>query len=196
MGKVLLIGGSPMIGKSTVARRMASQYEIQSLSTDDIGEMLQTVVDINPMKGMDYLKYYENVDVKQQIEDLKQYHRSMESAIIKMIDIHSKWGSSMIIEGYAVYPHLLNANTENVEAIYLLANDALLLSRLNKSKAFEDASDKAKQNYLQRSLGHNQFLREECEKYNCKSIQINGTETVDEIVKKILEITGFESINE
>jgi len=61
-----------MIGKSTVARRMASQYEIQSLSTDDIGEMLQTVVDINPMKGMDYLKYYENVDVKQQIEDLKR----------------------------------------------------------------------------------------------------------------------------
>jgi len=39
-------------------------------------------------------------------------------------------------------------------------------------------------------------LKEECDKYNCKSIQINGTETVDEIVKKILEITGFESINE
>lgn len=61
-----------MIGKSTVARRLASQYEIQSLSTDDIGEMLQTIVDISPMKGMDYLKYYESTDVKQQIEDLKR----------------------------------------------------------------------------------------------------------------------------
>lgn len=43
MGNVLLIGGSTMVGKFTVARILSSIYEIQNLSTDDIGEMLQTI---------------------------------------------------------------------------------------------------------------------------------------------------------
>lgn len=62
-----------MIGKSTVARKISSIYKTQNLSTDDIGEILQTVVDINPMKDMNYLDYYETVDVDIQIKDNVKY---------------------------------------------------------------------------------------------------------------------------
>lgn len=92
MGKVLLIGGSPMVGKSSVAAKIAAMFEINSLSTDDIGELLQTVADINPMSEMNYLDYYASKSFEALVEDMKVYHKAMEPAIQKMIDIHSEWG--------------------------------------------------------------------------------------------------------
>ena len=89
MGKVLLIGGSPMIGKSTVAKRIAIEYSLNCISTDDIGEILQTALNIDPMMGRNYLEYYENTNVNSLIEDLKKYHSAMKRAIIRMRDKHS-----------------------------------------------------------------------------------------------------------
>ncbi len=189
MGKVLLIGGSPMIGKSTVARKISAMYEWSHLSTDDIGEMLQTVVDINPMKDMPYLDYYENTEVEVQIEDMLQYHRHIEKAILKMINIHSQWGQSMVMEGYAIYPNIVT--NKNTEAIWLIATEELIRNRLDKSKAFSSASVKAKENYLKRSLWHNNFVEEQCRLHNRKQLKIYGNEMVDEIVKGIIEKVGL-----
>lgn len=174
-----------MIGKSTVARKISSIYELQNLSTDDIGEMLQTVADINPMKDRNYLDYYENVDVDIQIKDLQEYHQRMADAILKMVHIHSNWGHSLVMEGYAIYPEI-KINSCNVDAIWLIASEDLLVERLNQSKAFQSASDKARNNYLKRSLWHNQFLEEQCKLHNRKYIKIDGTEAVEEIVETII----------
>jgi len=62
MKKVILIGGSPMVGKSTAAVALASKLRVPCLSTDDIGEILQTVSAIDPMKGQQYLDYYANTE--------------------------------------------------------------------------------------------------------------------------------------
>lgn len=188
MGKVLLIGGSPMIGKSTVARKISARYELENFSTDDIGEILQTASDINPMKKMNYLDYYENTDIDAQIEDLKKYHSVIETAVSKLVSIHSDWGHSMVIEGYAIYPNIdLNDNTK---AIWLIASEELLLNRLNNSKAFSSASDKAKQNYLMRSVWHNKFLEKQCRIHNRKFFKINGDEAIDKVADLIIETTG------
>ncbi|MBP5605325.1 MAG: hypothetical protein J6X60_07255, partial [Ruminiclostridium sp.] len=155
MGKVLLIGGSPMTGKSTAARKIASMYEISAVSTDDIGEILKTAADIDPMKGMNYLDYYENTDIDTLIKDLETYHLAIRNAVTRMIEIHSGWGASMIIEGYAIYPDIkLTANTS---AVWFTAPEELLRSRLEKSAAFARASEKAKEHYLQRSLRHDRL---------------------------------------
>lgn len=187
MGKVLLIGGSPMVGKSSVARKIAARHELSCMSTDDIGEILQTQVNINPMKGQDYLYYYENSDVDTLIEDLLQYHQNMQNAIERIVRIHSEWSSSIILEGYAIYPSNIQNKNANIDAIWILANEDLLEKRLNNAPAFQNASLKAKENYLKRSIWHNQFLEKECAKYNCKSIRVNGVETVNDLMVKILE---------
>lgn len=189
MGKVLLLGGSPMIGKSTVAKRISSMYETLNLSTDDIGEILQTIVDINPMKDINYLDYYEYSDLDVQIRDMQEYHKNIENAIMKMINIHSNWGESMVIEGYAIYPQ--SFTNDNVDAVWLIATDDLLKNRLAESAAFELASDTAKENYLNRSIWHNRFIEKQCKTYNCKSIVITGAETVDEVVTEILGISNI-----
>lgn len=54
-----------------------------------------------------------------------------------MISIHSDWGQSMVIEGYAIYPDIVT--NDNTKAIWLIATEELIRDRLNKSKAFSFA---------------------------------------------------------
>jgi len=189
MGKVLLIGGSPMIGKSTVAKKISAMYELQNISTDDVGEILQTVVDINPMKNLSYLDYYEKTELNTLIEDMGEYHKVISKAISKIIDIHSKWGGLIVIEGYAIYPN--KSIYDNVEAIWLIADEKLLTDRMQTSPSFANASANAKNKYLERSLWHNDYILQECKKYNRKYIKVNGEESAEEIAKKIIEILEF-----
>ncbi|WP_407385791.1 hypothetical protein [Ruminococcus sp.] len=190
MGKVMLIGGSPMIGKSTVAGIIAAKHMLPVLSTDDIGDILQTVSpDINPMGKMNYLDYYEKTSIPKLIEDMYSYHLAMQNAIAKMIDKHSSWAASIIIEGYAIYPDI--ALKENTEAVWLIASNALLQSRLENSPAFQKAPETAKQHYLQRSIWHNNLILEQCKKIKRRYIQIEGCESSNNLAERILGETGF-----
>jgi len=58
--RVMLIGGAPMSGKTTVAHRLAATLGYGCLSTDDLGEAMRAVTTkdshphLHPMDGYDY----------------------------------------------------------------------------------------------------------------------------------------------
>jgi len=189
MSKVILIGGSPMTGKSTVATVLASELKCACISTDDIGEVLQTVTDINPIKGQYYTDYYSNTSKEKLIEDIKVYHAQIKPAIKRLIDIHTSWGAPIIIEGWAIYPDLLDGlKTEEVKSVWLIANKILLQKRLEHNTAFfKDASNPEKmiENYLYRSCWHNDYLLEQCKLKNQKYILISGSESPSELADAI-----------
>ncbi len=62
--KVILIGGSPLTGKTSLAAELASELGYDHVSTDDIGEAARATVEersrpeFHPMKGRDYREYY------------------------------------------------------------------------------------------------------------------------------------------
>ena len=57
---VILIGAHPMIGKTTIARRLAARLDYGTMSTDDLGQSIRDVTtpDSHPnlhlMSGIDY----------------------------------------------------------------------------------------------------------------------------------------------
>lgn len=51
MGKVLIIGGSPSIGKSTIAHAIGTQKNLAVISTDDVSEVFQISRNYDMMKG-------------------------------------------------------------------------------------------------------------------------------------------------
>lgn len=88
--------------------------------------------------------------------------------------------------------YFINQQSVINNSYWLIATEELIRDRLNNSKAFAMASDKAKQNYLKRSIWHNKFLEEQCSLHNRKQIKICGNETVDEIAEKIIRETKIE----
>jgi len=189
MTKVILIGGSPMTGKSTVAMALASELKWACLSADDIGEVLQTVTNINPMRGQNYSDYYMNTDKEQLIEDIKKYHAQIKPAIKRLIDIHRTWSTPIIIEGWALYPDIMDdLETEAVKSVWLIADKQLLETRLKSNASFyKNAGDPEKmiENYLFRSQWHNEFLLQQCKLRNQKYVLINGSESPRALAAKI-----------
>lgn len=79
---------------------------------------------------MNYLEYYESTALNTQIDDLLCYHKHIGKAIRRLTEIHSDWGCSMVLEGYAIYPDI--QPRDNTDAIWLIADEALPADRLDK----------------------------------------------------------------
>ena len=129
--KIILIGGSPMSGKSTLARKIACKYAMGNISTDDIGEILQINWDINPMKEFNYQDYYTKKQIKDLTEEAYEYHKNMVPAILKLIEIHSTWGNPAVIEGWALYPNMVKGLEKGIKKLWLISDEALLRKRLD-----------------------------------------------------------------
>lgn len=186
MKKVFLIGGSPMTGKSTVAMFLSSQLNFAYMSTDDIGEVIQTVLPINPMQGLNYLDYYNINSVNKLIDDTLQYHSKLKNPINRLIDIHSTWGNPLIIEGWAIYPeNVTSYSTNDVARIWIIATEGLLKKRLHASEGFYGASNQAIENYLVRSIWHNDLILSQCKKYNEFFLNIDEYVEKDTLIQRI-----------
>ena len=190
MKKVILIGGSPYIGKSTASITLASKLQYPCISTDDIGSILQTVTDINPMKGKNYLDYYADSEKEQLIDDIVEYHKWHEKAIHTLIDVHSTWSTPLVMEGWALYPskHAMISN-DNVFSVWLIAEEGLLKERLLKDNGFYQNAknpEKVLENYLYRSEWYNQKVWEECREGSYNHIIVKNETTREEIVETIL----------
>ena len=95
MPRVILIGGAPLTGKTTVAVRLASRLGYACISTDDIGTALtaittpQTHPDLHPESGQPYREYLVRRSVADLVGDLDRHHRAMWPAVIKIAAGHA-----------------------------------------------------------------------------------------------------------
>ena len=177
-----------MIGKSTISVLLAARLLYPCISADDIGEILQTVSDINPMKDTFYLDYYANTDKDRLIEDIVAYHKHLETPIRRLIEIHSSWGSPLIIEGWALYPNMIaEIKSDNIFSVWLIAENDLLKQRMIQSNFYQDANNPEKviDNYLYRSEWHNKIIWKQCRDANQKFLMIGENTEPDEIVASI-----------
>jgi 2-phosphoglycerate kinase len=189
--KVIIIGGSPMIGKTTLAIEIASKYKYSCISTDDIGESLRAVINdklFNPMLNTDYKDYYQNKTIDELINDCKIQHEKYHPSILAVINAHLNWGHPIVIEGWNLYPEIIKSiKSEKICSIWLIASEELLKERLNNNKNFyKDAKNPEllKTNYLNRSLWHNKIIEEQAIQNDMRIIKISKEKSFNSIFKE------------
>jgi len=190
--KIILIGGSPMIGKTSLAIKIASQLEYCCISTDDIGEAVRALIkkkDINPMKGFDCREYYIKKTIKKLIDETFIQHLSMEKSIMSVIRAHHEWGPPVVIEGWNLYPEFMSRyKKQDIISFYLVANKKLFRSRILNNKSFcNGASNEEKmiENYLARTEWHNTIIQKQAEDFNENIIYVNENDSTDDLLLKI-----------
>ena len=190
--KVVLIGGSPMSGKTTLATKIASKYLCNCISTDDIAQVIQTVIDVNPMKELDYREYYVRKSIDDLVKDIIEYHEKIWPSIKRLIDIHSTWSNPIIIEGWALYPRLVKElGAKNIKNIWLVCDEKVFVERLIESKEFYLGAtdvDLMISNYLKRSIWHNNKIFEEIKEFKEGYIRISVGLTEEELFKRAIEL--------
>lgn len=195
--KVILIGGAPMVGKSSVARRLAARLGYGFLSTDDLAQGVRALTspdsnpELHPMDGHDFREYYIRHSVDELIAKLHLEHRSLRKALDPIILSHATWGHPIVIEGWHLHPEWAAGITEsNVTSLWLIADEDLLQSRADASvDFFQGSSDPCamKSNYLQRSLWHNDQIKHAAERHLLPVVHVTLGMSLDELERCCLE---------
>ena len=107
---IILIGGAPLSGKSTLASELAKQLHMPWVSTDDIRKWMQALVrkedypDLFYGDGMDAVAFYEKYKTAQKVFEMeKRQGLEVQKGITAMIDSFW-WWDECIIEGIAITP--------------------------------------------------------------------------------------------
>src|SRR6266404_2808259 len=195
--RVILIGGAPMSGKTTVARLLAAKLGYGCISTDDLGEAIRAVTakdshpHLHPMDGYDYKEYYVTRSVEALIADISLEHRAMWPAVRSVIRKHATWGEPTVMEGWSLWPEeVAELRLPNVASLWFVAHEQTLRERLIKAVEFyRGASDEEAmiEHYLARSLWYNAQLKEAVKKFTLTSIELPPQAPPQKIVELCLE---------
>jgi len=196
--KVIYIGGPPMVGKTTVARILASRLQYGCVSTDDIGTAITAVTEVKShpefhfMSARDYRDYYANTDREKLIRDINAYHASLWPALRILFHNHMTWGTPVILEGWALRPQYVTELRGDVAGLYLLADNNLLESRIFSSSFGEGAHDRKRmlRNYLKRSIRFNSELKLDISQLGLSAITVTEEMKPEEIAHYCLRILG------
>jgi 2-phosphoglycerate kinase len=195
--RVILIGGAPMAGKTTVAHRLAARLGYGCLSTDDLGEAMRAVTTtdshphLHPMEGYDYREYYVTRSPEALITDVSREHRALWPAVQRVIHTHATWGTPIVMEGWSLWPEwVTQLRLPSVRSLWFIAQEETLRERLVKAVEFYGGASDEKAmmgHYLERSFWYNARLQEAVNQFGLTSIELPLRAPVHAIVAMCLE---------
>jgi 2-phosphoglycerate kinase len=195
--EVILMGGAPFSGKTTLAKQLAAQQAYGLIAIDDVGTAVRAVTTprshpaLHPMAGWDYRAYYIAHTPATLIHHSRQEHNALWPAIAAVIYAHLRWAGPVILEGWQLDPDLVTSLTHpQLRACWLLVDDAVLEARLRAdTDYYQDASDVERliHHYLARSRWANDRIRRAAVHAASMVIQVGPEETVEPLVTRCMQ---------
>jgi 2-phosphoglycerate kinase len=189
---VVLIGGAPQCGKSTVARRLAAKLGHDLLATDDLGVAARALTssqshpDLHAMFRGDYREYYVRHTPDELWRDALRSHKALWPGIQRIVLNRLEWGHPCVVEGWALLPDLIQAlPAEGMAAFWLVVDQEILAARVRADESFHaGASDPERmvQNFLERSRRYNQHLLASQGRTAGRVLRVAAGQTPDDIV--------------
>ena len=198
--RVILIGGTSHVGKSTFGRSLANQLEWNYIDTDSLGKHPgKPWVNGNTKVIKEHVaQHYKTLSVEALLSDvLLHYQQNILPQVETLVKdcICDRSSKSLLIEGSALYPkfveHLIN--TKNVRGIWLTASDRLLQNRIYRDSNFDNVSREEKyliQKFLERTLIYNRRMREDIESLGLTLINVESAPTLKELIKVSNQLRG------
>ena len=193
--RVILIGGSSSVGKSTLAKLLAEKLGWTCISTDTLarhpGRPWKTDLRSVPEH---VAEHYLSLSVDDLIVDVLRHYRGMWPAIEAMISSHASDPSTdrLILEGSALWPESAAVlGCDNVAAIWLTASDDFFRVRIHNQSGFEEASAREKsmiQKFLARTHLYNKRMMDAVERLGLLSLDVEAASSLDELCDAFTEL--------
>ena len=193
--RVILVGGAPMSGKSTVARIMAAQLGFSVIATDDLGAAARGVTgaavapDLFAARAEDHREYYVSHSVAELLEHAQRSHRALWPAIKSVIHEHATWASPSIIEGWALLPDLVaTLDLSGVAPVWIEVPDTVLEARVRANTAFYAGASNPNlmiKRFTARSVEFGRELRVQISGLQLPLVRLSGAETPEETARAL-----------
>ncbi len=195
--KVLLIGGAPGVGKTTLGRVLASRLRSTSLSIDDLLTAAKAVTTrqshpgLHVMSAVNSVEYFTTSSVDQLTADATIQHDATWMVIEKVIRNHATWGSPIVIDGWALRPNkVAKLDLGNVTSFWLVAGPSVLEERERENVDFFHNSsnpERMLENFLARSVWYNNLIREQATEWKLNILHQDGQASVEDLCNAVLE---------
>lgn len=196
---IILIGGAPTAGKSTMAQLVAKRFGIPWISTDQIREIMRATVSEKDYPALFYTKGYTAERFLTEFSSEQIVKMEMEEgeevwvAVKRLIEEEHTWEDGFVIEGVNILPHLVAKdfkNDEHIKAVFLVDEDADRMREAVFSRGlYDDAdtySDDVKEKEVEWSLLFSHKLKTEVEKYGYPWIEVRkNNDDLDALLKAI-----------
>jgi len=195
--KVILIGGAPGTGKTTLGSALAVRLGTTSLSIDDLltAAMAVTTLESHPglhiMRGAPYQEYFTNSSLEQLKTDATAQHEAAWPLVKRVVRKHAAWGSAIVIDGWHLRPDkVAQLGSDAVQSAWIVAEESVLEERERKNANWLRGSsdpEKMLENFLARSLWYNELIREQATELQMNILPQDGERTVEELSQLIVD---------
>jgi 2-phosphoglycerate kinase len=201
--RIILIGGSSHVGKSTLAEFIAAKLGWPCISTDRLarhpGRPWKTGSAEIPRH---VAEHYLSLSPDELIEDVLSHYKNLWPRIQSILTEHllDRSTTGLIVEGSALWPEsVATLNLDNIAAVWLTASDDCFQERIYRTSQFEGATTKEKimiQKFLDRTLRYNQRMMEaisQRESYakeclTLKSLNVESASSLDDLSNQCLKL--------
>lgn len=189
--RVLLIGGTSHVGKTTLAKELAGRLGWHRRSTDGMarhpGRPWGTVKD-------HLTHHYRSLSVDELTTAQYQHYERLWPAVEQVVEAHASDPAAerLVLEGSGILPARVAARVfPNTAAFWLVADAATLRTRVHAVSGFEcrNADEKlVVEKFLGRTTRYNDVLMEGVRRWGLRGIDVGVGRSVDELVEQILAL--------
>ena len=192
--RVILIGGTSNIGKSTVAEAIATRLDWGVRSTDKMarypGRPWPTPTWEVPPHVVDHYRTLSDVEL---IEGQLAHYQNMWPLVDALLREHASNPATerLVLEGSGIWPDdVLTLHLENVAAVWLSGSPEMIEARILAESDYAAANPEGRlliERFVARSQGYDRAMREAVRRLDLPLIEVTPDTTVDWLASECLE---------
>lgn len=200
--EIILIGGAPTTGKSTVAQALAKRLDLPWLSTDQIRNTMRVVADKDKYPnlfngGLGAETFLTSFTASEIVDKEIAQSEAAWLGIKAFIEEDYTWPRGFIIEGVNILPHLVArdfGDDKNVRAVFLIDRDSAQMRKVIYERGLwadaRDYPDYVKEKEMEWAALFGERLVEAAKEHGFSLIDIHKNE---EDVQRVLSALNGQS---
>jgi 2-phosphoglycerate kinase len=198
--QIILIGGMPTAGKSTLAENLSKHLNLPWISSDQIGQVMRGVASkeqyptLFTWENYDGFQYLNKYTADEIANNEFAKGEAVWPGVRKLIKEDYTWNDGFIIEGDDILPHLVAqdfSSSSNVKAVFIGDHDDKRVRDVvfNRNFSLDAASaypDDVKEKEIAWILNYGEKLKSQAIKYEMPWVEVEKNE--DDLTKVLAEL--------